>query len=171
MHFLKQKLMAVTRYIPPARPVPPGAYPSQNKRVQEVTFIPLPSFLWQIWRYEYITLLVSWLGDNQLFFLVVNHRLVAPNSSLFLHQDNAYMLVLKRNLNTVFEQSKMIAVVQNNASSCEDLLVLSHRLYKHGITVKFFPNKVQFLAIFPLKIRAPSILSEFFFLFLMPFIR
>ncbi|XP_017159161.1 39S ribosomal protein L10, mitochondrial-like [Poecilia reticulata] len=36
LHFLKQKLIAVTRYIPPARTIPPGAYPSEKKHVQEV---------------------------------------------------------------------------------------------------------------------------------------
>lgn len=39
MHILKQKLMAVTKYIPPARVVPPGAYPSQTQKVQEVANI------------------------------------------------------------------------------------------------------------------------------------
>lgn len=51
------------------------------------------------------------------------------------------MLVIKRNLKNVFQDSKMIAVVQNNACNAEDMLVLKHRLYKHGITVKFFPNQ------------------------------
>lgn len=36
MHFLKQKLMAVTEYIPPARPIPPGAYPSRTEDRKEV---------------------------------------------------------------------------------------------------------------------------------------
>ncbi|KAF1373575.1 hypothetical protein PFLUV_G00240330 [Perca fluviatilis] len=91
MHILKQKLMAVTKYIPPTRVIPPGAYPSQTKHVQE---------------------------------------------------DNPLMLVMKRNLNNVFQDSKMIAVVQNSASNAEDMMILKHRLNKHGITVKFFPNQV-----------------------------
>lgn len=37
----------------------------------------------------------------------------------------------------------MIAVVQNSSSSAEDMMTLRHRLYKHNITVKFFPNKVR----------------------------
>ncbi|XP_037610823.1 39S ribosomal protein L10, mitochondrial [Sebastes umbrosus] len=90
MHILKKKLMAVTEYIPPARVVPPGAYPPQSRQVQE---------------------------------------------------DDAFMVVIKRNLKNVFQDSKMIAVVQNNACNAEDMLVLKHRLYKHGITVKFFPNQ------------------------------
>ncbi|XP_034715586.1 39S ribosomal protein L10, mitochondrial [Etheostoma cragini] len=91
MHILKQKLMAVTKYIPPTRVVPPGAYPSQTKHVQE---------------------------------------------------DDPYMSVLKRNLNEVFQDSKMVAVVQNSASNAEDMLILKNRLNKHGIAVKFFPNEV-----------------------------
>ncbi|KAK9530040.1 hypothetical protein VZT92_011576 [Zoarces viviparus] len=91
MHILKQKLMAVTEYIPPARVIPPGAYPPQSKQVQE---------------------------------------------------DSAFMVVMKRNLKNVFQHSKMVAVVQNNASNAEDMMMLKHRLHKHGISVKFFPNQV-----------------------------
>ncbi|XP_070782694.1 large ribosomal subunit protein uL10m [Enoplosus armatus] len=91
MHILKQKLMAVTEYIPPTRVVPPGAYPSQTKKVQE---------------------------------------------------DSALMLVLKRDLKKVFQDCKMVAVVQNNGSNAEDMMILKHRLHKHEITIKFFPNQV-----------------------------
>lgn len=42
----------------------------------------------------------------------------------------------------VFQECKMIAVVQNNASNAEDLMVLKHRLHKHGMAVKLFPNQV-----------------------------
>ncbi|TKS89459.1 39S ribosomal protein L10, mitochondrial [Collichthys lucidus] len=91
MHIHKQKLLAVTKYIPPPRGPPPGAYPTQVKRVQE---------------------------------------------------DNPLMLLMKRDLKKVFEDCKMVAVVQNNACNSEDMLMLKHRLYKHGITVKLFPNQV-----------------------------
>ncbi|XP_056285957.1 39S ribosomal protein L10, mitochondrial isoform X1 [Pseudoliparis swirei] len=91
LHILKQKLMAVTQYIPPPRLIPPGAYPSQRKQVQK---------------------------------------------------DSPLMLIMTRDLKTVFEDSKMIAVAQNNASNAQEIMVLKHRLYKHGITVKFFPNQV-----------------------------
>lgn len=37
----------------------------------------------------------------------------------------------------------MIAVVQNNASNAEDMMILKHRLHKHGIAVKLFPNQVR----------------------------
>uniref|UniRef100_A0A3P9BLZ5 Proline rich 15 like b n=2 Tax=Maylandia zebra TaxID=106582 RepID=A0A3P9BLZ5_9CICH len=50
---------------------------------------------------------------------------------------------MKRELKKLFEDCKMIAVVQNSSSSAEDMMTLRHRLYKHNITVKFFPNKVD----------------------------
>ncbi len=37
----------------------------------------------------------------------------------------------------------MIAVVQNNAINAEDLMVLKHKLKRHNISVKFFPNQVM----------------------------
>ncbi len=53
------------------------------------------------------------------------------------------MLILKRDLKKVFQDCKMVAVVQNNASNAEDMMLLKHRLHKHGITVRFFPNQVM----------------------------
>lgn len=58
------------------------------------------------------------------------------------------MLLMKRDLQKVFEDYKMIAVVQNNACNSEDMLMLKHRLYKHGITVKLFPNQVMLKVVF-----------------------
>ncbi|KAF6727214.1 39S ribosomal protein L10, mitochondrial [Oryzias melastigma] len=91
-HILKQKLLAVTEYIPPKRDAPPDAYPPKTKREQECTGL---------------------------------------------------MLLIKEDLKKVFQDNKMIAVVQNNNSNAEDMLILRHRLHKHGITVKFFPNQVM----------------------------
>ncbi|XP_029934117.1 large ribosomal subunit protein uL10m [Myripristis murdjan] len=97
MHILRQKLMAVTEYIPPKRVAPRGAYPPQTKKVQE---------------------------------------------------ESGLALLLKREVQRVFQDCKMIAVAQNNASNSEDMMLLKYRLYKHGIAVKFFPNQVirSFLA-------------------------
>lgn len=53
------------------------------------------------------------------------------------------MLIMKRNLKKVFQDYKMIAVVQNNGSNAEDMKILKYKLHKHGITVKFFPNQVM----------------------------
>lgn len=52
------------------------------------------------------------------------------------------MLILKKDLKKMFQDHKMIAVVQNSASNAEDMMILKHRLHKHGIAVKFFPNQV-----------------------------
>ncbi|XP_014884578.1 large ribosomal subunit protein uL10m [Poecilia latipinna] len=92
LHFLKQKLIAVTRYIPPARTIPPGVYTSEKKHVQE---------------------------------------------------DNEFILLLKKKLEEVFEECKMIAVVQTNPCGVDDMLMLRHRLGKHDIKIKFFPNQVM----------------------------
>ncbi|XP_030611185.1 large ribosomal subunit protein uL10m [Archocentrus centrarchus] len=92
LHIQKQKLLAVTQYIPPARDAPPGAYPSQTNRGEE---------------------------------------------------DSGLTLLMKRDLKKLFEDCKMIAVLQNSSSSAEDMITLRHRLYKHNITVKFFPNQVM----------------------------
>ena len=63
------------------------------------------------------------------------------------------MLLLKKEVRKVFQDCKMIAVVQNNASNSEDMLTLKHRLHKHSLTVKFFPNQVGF----PLTARFTSV--------------
>lgn len=53
------------------------------------------------------------------------------------------MLILKRDLKKLFQDCKMVAVVQNSSSSAEDMMALKHRLHRHGIAVKFFPNQVM----------------------------
>ncbi|KAM7381208.1 hypothetical protein PAMA_012179 [Pampus argenteus] len=92
VHFLKQKLLAVTEYIPPKRAVPKGAYPSNTSRVTE---------------------------------------------------ESDLVKLMKKDLKDLFQDCKMIAVVQNNASSAEDLLILKHKLCKHDIRMKSFPNQVM----------------------------
>ncbi|XP_074519564.1 large ribosomal subunit protein uL10m [Halichoeres trimaculatus] len=92
MHILKQKLLAVTEYIPPPRAAPAGAYPSQSKRVFE---------------------------------------------------DSPLMNIMKRDLDKIFKDCKMIAVLQNNSSNAEDMMVLKNRLHKHDIRVRFFTNQVM----------------------------
>ncbi|XP_029954575.1 large ribosomal subunit protein uL10m [Salarias fasciatus] len=91
VHILKQKLLAVTQYVPPPRAAPPDAYPRESQAQQE---------------------------------------------------ESPLTLIKKRQLETLFEDCKMIAVVQNNNSSSEDMIMFKHRLHKHGISVKFFPNQV-----------------------------
>ncbi|XP_068610324.1 large ribosomal subunit protein uL10m [Brachionichthys hirsutus] len=92
MHHIKQKLMAVTQYIPLPRGPPRGAYPAEAIGTKEV--------------------------------------------------QDPFTLLLKKNLKKVFQDSKMVAVVQNNSCNAEDMINFKYRLHKHGISVKFFPNKV-----------------------------
>ncbi|XP_022050261.2 39S ribosomal protein L10, mitochondrial [Acanthochromis polyacanthus] len=92
VHILKQKLLAVTQYVPPTQVVPKGAYPSERQEVKE---------------------------------------------------ESSFVLLLKRELKKLFQDYKMVAVVQNCNSNAEDMRTLKHRLHRHGITVKFFPNQVM----------------------------
>lgn len=52
------------------------------------------------------------------------------------------MLLMKREVDKVFQDSKMIAVGQNNSCISEDMMIFKHKLHKHGISVKIFPNQV-----------------------------
>uniref|UniRef100_A0A671PN07 Large ribosomal subunit protein uL10m n=1 Tax=Sinocyclocheilus anshuiensis TaxID=1608454 RepID=A0A671PN07_9TELE len=91
VHFLKQKLMAVTEYIPPTPAAPPGALAPRVRQTEE---------------------------------------------------ESALAVLLRKYLETLFKEFKMIAMVQNNAINAEDLMVLKHKLKRHNISVKFFPNHV-----------------------------
>ncbi|XP_073684997.1 large ribosomal subunit protein uL10m [Garra rufa] len=91
VHFLKQKMMAVTEYIPPIPAAPPGALAPRVRKTEE---------------------------------------------------ESALAVLLRKDLETLFKECKMIAVVQNNAINAEDLMVLRHKLKRHNISVKFFPNQV-----------------------------
>ncbi|XP_046888122.1 39S ribosomal protein L10, mitochondrial [Hypomesus transpacificus] len=92
MHIIKQKLLALTEYIPPKPLAPPGALTPRARPVQE---------------------------------------------------ESALALILKRDVKTMFQECKMIAVIQDNATNTEDMLLLKKRLHKHGITIKFIPNQVM----------------------------
>ncbi|XP_043109972.1 39S ribosomal protein L10, mitochondrial [Puntigrus tetrazona] len=91
MHFLKQKLMAVTEYIPSTPAAPPSALAPRVRKTEEE----------------------------------------GPLAALF-----------RKDLENLFKECKMIAVVQNNSIIAEDLMVLKHKLKKHNISVRFFPNQV-----------------------------
>ncbi|KAG1954842.1 39S ribosomal protein L10, mitochondrial [Pimephales promelas] len=91
VHFLKQKLLAVTEYIPPTPAAPPAALAPRVRKTEE---------------------------------------------------ESPLAVMLRKNLETLFKECKMIAVVQNNAINAEDLLQLKHKLKKHNISIKFFPNQV-----------------------------
>ncbi|KAJ8264657.1 hypothetical protein GJAV_G00152200 [Gymnothorax javanicus] len=91
MHFLKQKLMAVTEYIPPnptvSKPRVPRIKPAQ--------------------------------------------------------EESGLAVLLRREVQAIFQECKMIAVVHNSSTNAEDMLLLKHRLYKHDITIKFYPNQIM----------------------------
>ncbi|XP_056325620.1 39S ribosomal protein L10, mitochondrial [Danio aesculapii] len=91
VHFQKQKLLAVTEYIPPTLSAPPAALAPRVKKTEE---------------------------------------------------ESPLAVMLRKDLESLFKEYKMIAVVQNNAITAEDLMLLKHRLKKHTISIKFFPNQV-----------------------------
>ncbi|XP_051959146.1 39S ribosomal protein L10, mitochondrial-like [Xyrauchen texanus] len=92
VHFLKQKLLALTEYIPPTPVAPPGALAPRVRKTEE---------------------------------------------------ESGLAVLLRKDLESLFKEFKMIAVVQNNATNAEDMLLLKHRLKRHNINVKFFPNQVM----------------------------
>ncbi|XP_037350158.1 39S ribosomal protein L10, mitochondrial [Talpa occidentalis] len=91
MHFERQKLMALTEYIPPKPAVSPSCLPPPPKPPQEETGL---------------------------------------------------IRLLRREIEAIFRDNRMIAVCQNVALSAEDKLLLRHRLRKHKILMKVYPNQV-----------------------------
>ncbi|XP_006739127.1 39S ribosomal protein L10, mitochondrial isoform X1 [Leptonychotes weddellii] len=91
MHFQRQKLMALTEYIPPKPVVNPRCLPCPPSPPQEETGL---------------------------------------------------IRLLRREIDAVFRENRMIAVCQNVALSAEDKLLIRHRLRKHKILMKIFPNQV-----------------------------
>ncbi|CAI9616936.1 unnamed protein product [Staurois parvus] len=92
MHFERQKIMALTKYIPPK--------PSNDK-----CFKPK----------------------------------LKPEDT---EKENLYEQFLYNQLSAVFQDSKMIAVFQRNSIRSEDFLLFRHRLFKHNVHIKIFPNQV-----------------------------
>ncbi|XP_007940371.1 39S ribosomal protein L10, mitochondrial [Orycteropus afer afer] len=91
MHFQRQKLMALTEYIPPKPAINPRCLPPPPSPPQEETGL---------------------------------------------------IRLLQREIAAVFRDNRMIAVCQNVALSAEDKLHVRHRLRKHKILMKIFPNQV-----------------------------
>ncbi|EGW05265.1 39S ribosomal protein L10, mitochondrial isoform X1 [Cricetulus griseus] len=91
MHFERQKLMALTEYIPPKPAINPRCLPPPPKPPKE---------------------------------------------------ESGLIHLLRRDIVAVFRDNRMIAVCQNVAMSAEDKLLLRHRLRKHNILIKIFPNEV-----------------------------
>lgn len=91
MHFERQKLMAVTKYIPPKPAINPRCLTPPPKRIQEETGL---------------------------------------------------IRLLRREVAAVFQNNRMIAICQNVPMGAEDKLFMQHRLRKHNILVKAFPNQI-----------------------------
>ncbi|XP_010192708.1 PREDICTED: 39S ribosomal protein L10, mitochondrial, partial [Mesitornis unicolor] len=92
MHFQRQKLMAVTEYLPPRPAVPPRCLPPRTDAPKE--------------------------------------------------EDNGYARLLRRQVEEVFRDNRMIAVCQYNSMPDEDLMLMRHYLRKHNIEVKFVLNEI-----------------------------
>ncbi|XP_071433344.1 large ribosomal subunit protein uL10m [Pithys albifrons albifrons] len=91
MHFQRQKLLAVTEYVPPRPAVPPQCLP----------------------------------------------RHADPT-----HEEDGYVRLLKRQVQEVFQKSRMVAVCQYNSMPNEDVVTMQHYLRKHNIEVKFVLNEI-----------------------------
>uniref|UniRef100_A0A4W5JTT8 Large ribosomal subunit protein uL10m n=1 Tax=Hucho hucho TaxID=62062 RepID=A0A4W5JTT8_9TELE len=52
-----------------------------------------------------------------------------------VQEESGLVLLLKKELQTMFQDCKMIAVIQNNATNSEDILLLKHRQIVYGLTM------------------------------------
>ncbi|XP_028332500.1 large ribosomal subunit protein uL10m [Gouania willdenowi] len=59
-----------------------------------------------------------------------------------VQEDSGLMVLMMRSLRKTFEESRMVGVAHNSSSSAQDMMMLKHRLHRHAISVKFFPNQV-----------------------------
>ncbi|NXC23359.1 RM10 protein, partial [Corythaeola cristata] len=57
-------------------------------------------------------------------------------------QDNGYVRLLRRQVEEVFQNNRMIAVCQYNSMPDEDVVLMRHYLRKHNIEVKFVLNEI-----------------------------
>uniref|UniRef100_K7G4M8 Large ribosomal subunit protein uL10m n=1 Tax=Pelodiscus sinensis TaxID=13735 RepID=K7G4M8_PELSI len=57
-------------------------------------------------------------------------------------EENGYAKLLHRQVAEAFQDSKMIAVCQHCFTPSDEMLMMQHRLRKHNIHVKFFPNEI-----------------------------
>ncbi|XP_050790805.1 39S ribosomal protein L10, mitochondrial [Gopherus flavomarginatus] len=71
----------------------------------------------------------------------VPEKCVAPRIKA-VKEENGYAKLLRLQVAETFRDSKMIAVCQHNFTPSEEMLLMKHRLRKHNIHVKFFPNEI-----------------------------
>ncbi|NWX22708.1 RM10 protein, partial [Aegotheles bennettii] len=57
-------------------------------------------------------------------------------------QDNGYARLLRRQVEEVFRENRMIAVCHCNSMPGEDMVMMRHYLRKHNIEVKFIMNEI-----------------------------
>ncbi|NWS78872.1 RM10 protein, partial [Crotophaga sulcirostris] len=57
-------------------------------------------------------------------------------------EDNGYARLLRRQVEEVFRDNRLIAVCQYNPMPGEDVVMMRHYLRKHNIEVKFFLNEI-----------------------------
>ncbi|XP_010583824.1 PREDICTED: 39S ribosomal protein L10, mitochondrial isoform X1 [Haliaeetus leucocephalus] len=68
-------------------------------------------------------------------------RCLAPRKEK-VEEDNGYARLLRRQVEEVFRDNRMIAVCQYNSMPGEDMVLMKHYLRKHNIEVKFVLNEV-----------------------------
>uniref|UniRef100_A0A8C8R7I5 Large ribosomal subunit protein uL10m n=1 Tax=Pelusios castaneus TaxID=367368 RepID=A0A8C8R7I5_9SAUR len=71
----------------------------------------------------------------------IPERCITPRITVI--EEDGYAKLLRRQAAEVFQDSKMIAVCQYNFTPSEEMVLLMHRLRKHNIHVKFFPNEIM----------------------------
>lgn len=92
MHFLKQKLMAVTAYIPPKPAAPPGAYPSETIQVTEESGLALlkKKQLRQVFR------------DNKMIAVAQNSASTVEDQMILRHR------LLKHDIRVMFFPNEVV---------------------------------------------------------------
>ncbi|KAF1488080.1 39S ribosomal protein L10, mitochondrial, partial [Pygoscelis antarcticus] len=68
-------------------------------------------------------------------------RCLAPRKET-LEEDDGYVRLLRRQVEEVFRDNRMIAVCQYNSMPDEDVVLMRHYLRKHNIEVKFVLNEI-----------------------------
>nr|XP_033774603.1 39S ribosomal protein L10, mitochondrial [Geotrypetes seraphini] len=71
----------------------------------------------------------------------VPERCVVPRMR-FKKEETGLDILIKKQLEKVLSENKMIAVFQKNPLTAEELLLLRHQLLKHSIHLKFFSNRI-----------------------------
>ncbi|NXK47390.1 RM10 protein, partial [Chauna torquata] len=71
----------------------------------------------------------------------VPERCLAPKKEA-AEEENGYVRLLRRQVEEVFRNNRMIAVCQYNSMPGDDMVLMRHYLRKHNIEVKFVLNEI-----------------------------